>query len=136
MLYFEKEKENATVTDFYTEIIGDALKYIGEKVNINYDFNYNPYPVDVVQELFDSYEDAKIIAEEKNQEMKNNIASKVYFSISDPRFKQTLSAYEQEFAEQLAICYLFEKISLLKTENMTITESISQNKELEILKKL
>ena len=111
-------------------------QYIGERVTIDYDFNYNPVPVDVVSELFDSYEDAKIIAEEKNQEMKNNIASKVYFSISDPRFKQTLSAYEHEFAEQLAICYLFEKLSLLKTENMTITESLSQNKEIQLLKKL
>ena len=68
--------------------------------------------------------------------MKNNIASKVYLSISDSRFKQTLSAYEHEFAEQLDICYLFEKISLLNTENMTITESLSQNKELQLLKKL
>ncbi len=111
-------------------------QYIGERVTINYDFNYNPYPVDVVSKLFDSYEDAKIIAEEKNQEMKNNIASKVYSSISDPRFKQTLSTYEHEFEEQLDICYLFEKLSLLKTENMTITESLSQNKEIQLLKKL
>lgn len=111
-------------------------EYIGERVTINYDFNYNPYPVDVVSELFDSYEDAKIIAEEKNQEMKNNIASRIYFSISDPRFKQTLSDYEREFAEQLSICQLFEKLSLLETEDMTITESLSQDKGLQLLKKL
>ncbi len=111
-------------------------QYIGQRVTINYDFNYNPYPVDVVSELFDSYEDAKIISEEKNKETKNHIASKVYFNISDPRFKQTLSAYKHEFEEQLSICQLFEKLSLLNTEDMTITEGISHDKELQLLKKL
>lgn len=111
-------------------------EYIGERVTINYDFNYNPYPIDVVSELFDSYDDAKIIAEEKNQKMKNNIASKIHFSISDPRFRQTLSDYEHEFAEQLSICQLFEKLSLLETEDMTITEGTSHDKGPQLLKKV
>ncbi len=68
--------------------------------------------------------------------MKNNIASKIYFSISDPRFKQMLSDYEREFKEQLSICYLFEKLSLLKTKDMTITEGINRDKGLQLIKKL
>ncbi len=111
-------------------------EYIGERVTINYDCNYNPYPVDIVSELFDSYEEAKSIAEEKNKEMKKNIASKIYFSISDPRFKQTLSNYEHEFVEQLSNCQLFEKLAILETEDMTITESINQENGLPLLKKL
>ena len=76
--------------------------------------------------MFDSYEDAKNIAEEKNQEMKNNIALN----------KQTLFDYEHEFVEQLSICQLFEKLALLKTEDMTITESINQENGLPLLKRL
>lgn len=66
--------------------------------------------------------------------MKNNIASKIYYSISDSRFKQTLSDYEHEFIEQLSICQLFEKLSLLKTEDMVISDSINPTKELQLLK--
>ena len=109
-------------------------RYIGKRVTINYDFNYNPYPVDVVKELFDTYEEAKIKAEEKNEEMKDNIASKIYFSISDPRFKQTLSEYERELEEQLSICQLFEKIALIKSKDMTITENTETNKGIQLLK--
>ena len=101
-------------------------EYIGERVTINYDCNYNLCPVDVVSELFDSYEDAKNIAEAKNQEMKNNIALN----------KQTLFDYEHEFVEQLSICQLFEKLALLKTEDMTITESINQENGFPLLKRL
>ena len=122
--------------DILKTSLRNDVEYIGERVTINYDFNYNPYPVDVVSELFDSYEDAKIIAEEKNRIMKNNIASKIYFSVLDPRFKQTLCDYENEFAIQLSICQLFEKLSLLETEDMTIEEDISQDKGLQLLKKL
>ena len=39
MFWIKKEKENATVTDFYTKIIGDALKSIGEKVIYAYEWN-------------------------------------------------------------------------------------------------
>lgn len=39
MFWIKKEKENATVTDFYTEIIGDALKSIGEKVISAYEWD-------------------------------------------------------------------------------------------------
>ena len=68
--------------------------------------------------------------------MKKNIASKIYFSISDPRFKQTLSNYEHEFVEQLSNCQLFEKLAILETEDMTITESINQENGLPLLKRL
>ena len=108
-------------------------EYIGERVTIRYDFN--PCPVDVVSEVFDSYEDAKIIAEAKNKEMKRHIASKIFFSISDPRFKQALSEREHEIAEQLSICQLFEKLALLKTKDMTITEGFKQDEGFQLLKK-
>ena len=108
-------------------------KYIGERVIINHDFNYNPYPTDIVTNLFDTYEEAKLKAEEKNKELKNQIVSKVYFNISDSKFKQMLATCEQEFSAQLSICQLFEELSLLKTKDMTITKSINQ--ELQLLKK-
>ena len=111
-------------------------EFIGERITINYDFNYNPHPIDIASELFDSYDEAKVIAEEKNKDMKNHIASKVYFNTSDLKFKQTLSDYEQEWAKQLSICQLFEKLSLSETEDMTITDSINQDKKFQLLKKL
>lgn len=39
MYWIKKEKENATVTDFYTEVIGDALGSIGEKVFFSYEWD-------------------------------------------------------------------------------------------------
>ena len=115
--------------DTFKISLSNNIEDIGKRVIINYDFNYNPYPIDIVSEIFDSYEDAKKRAEEKNKELKN---SNLYFNISDPTFKQALSNYEYQFEEQLSICQLFEQLSLLASEDM----KISQDKELQLVKKI
>ena len=113
------------------------ISYVSSKaVKINSDMRNNLDFYNRRQDNINNYNEQieanQKFIEEKNQEMKNNIASKIHFRISDSRFKQTLSDYEHEFTEQLSICQLFEKLSLSETEDMTITH----DKRLQLLKKL
>lgn len=109
-------------------------EYIGEKVIPQYDFDYNPYPVDIVSDLFDTYEDAKVQAQSQNEKLKHQIVSKIPYSVSDSKFKQALIDYEREFVEELSVCQLFEKLVLSNTEDMNITNETEENKGLQLLK--
>lgn len=109
-------------------------EFIGTKVIPSYDASYNPYPVDIVLDLFDTYEDAKVKAQEENEKMRHKIVLNVPFKISDPRFKQTLTEYEQAFINQLSVCQLFEKLSLLNTEDMNIIHEMKPNNGFQLLK--
>ncbi len=97
-------------------------EYLGQRVIPSYDFNFNPYPTDIVSNLFNTYDEAKIMADELNEEMKRKLILDMGL-----RFKKTLSELEKEFKEQLNICQLFEKLSLLNTEDMIITDDITLN---------
>jgi len=118
----------------FKQSLRNQSEYIGEKTAPRYDANGNPYPVDIVAELFDTYEDAKIKAHEQNENLKHQIISRVLCSISDASFKQKLADYEKEYMEQLSICELFEKNVLLNTEDMNITHEMNENKKLQLLK--
>lgn len=109
-------------------------QYNGEKVTPKYDYNNEPYPVNIVSDLFDTYEDAKVQAQSQNEKLKHQIVSKIPYSVSDPKFKPTLAEYEKDYIEQLAICQLFEKLALSNTEDMNITLEIEDKNELELLK--
>lgn len=98
-------------------------EYIGKRTIPVYDACNRPYPVNVVTDLFDSYEEAKIDAEEKNEEYKHEFAK-------NPDWKEQF----KEFEQSLELCYLFEKLVLEATEDMNITNEMNEIKKLQLLK--
>lgn len=85
-----------------------------------------PYPVSVVTDLFDSYDDAKIASERKNEEYRYNLILDV---VENPNWKEQFENLKQKFAKRLELCYLFEKLLLEKTKDMKITELQAVDKE-------
>lgn len=102
-------------------------EYIGEKAAPGYDANNEPYPVDIVSDVFDTYEEANVKAQERNEKMKQ-------LSVSDDETKRVLTEYEKDFMGQLSICKLFERLALAKTEDMNITHELEEDIKLELLK--
>ena len=109
------------------QISQNRIQNIGEEKIPSYDACNHPYPVQVVNELFDSYEDAKISAEEKNEEHKHNLVLKVY--IGKTNKKEQLEKLKREFEQRLKLCYLFEQLVLEATKDMRISEPISNKKQ-------
>lgn len=110
----------------------DKSEYIGVKKIPKYDANNNPCPVDIVYELFETFEEAKIKAREENDKMRRLLELKI--NISSPDCKKQLINYEQEFDKEISICELFEKISLENTKDMIITSQKDEDKKLKLIK--
>ena len=96
---------------------------IGEENIPSYDACNRPYPVNMVADLFDSYEEAKIIAEEKNEMCRNNLILEVI--MEEPKWKEKFEILKQEFEKRLELCNLFERLVLEATEDMKISEQES-----------
>ena len=92
--------------------------YIGEEEIPRYDANGMVYPVNVVSKLFDTYELAKIEADEKNEKYKINLSFKVPLKITDPKWKDQYYSLREEYEKRLVIANLFEELVLEKTKNM------------------
>ena len=88
--------------------IRNGKKNIGDENIPHYDACNRPYPVNVVSDLFDSYEQAKEAAVEKNE-----------------CFKYLIKEYE----ESLEVCNIFEQLVLEATENMCISEELSMDSQ-------
>lgn len=96
----------------------------------NYDACNRPYPTQVVTSLFDSYEKAKIVAEEKNEECRHNLILEVV--IEDSNWKEKFEILKQQFEPRLKLCNLFERLVLEATEDMIINDG--QEPAVKILK--
>lgn len=108
---------------------------IGEENIPSYDACNRPYPINIVTDLFDSYEKAKIIAERKNEECRHSLILKV--SMGNSNWKEKLEVLKQEFEQRLELCNLFERLVLEATEDMNISEQLSideQESSVKILK--
>lgn len=106
------------ISDFKLSLQRGTSYNIDETVP-SYDACGNPYPVDNVSCLFDSYEEAQEIAVRKNEEMKRKLISNV--SLSDENWKVKHEKLEIDFLENLSICHQFEKLILMRTKNMNIS---------------
>lgn len=100
---------------------------IGEKNIPSYDACNKPYPINEVADLFDSYEEAKIIADEKNEGLKHNLILKV--SISDSNWKEKYETLKSEFNQRLKLCNFFEQLVLEATERMELSEQLTSEKQ-------
>lgn len=108
---------------------------IGEENIPSYDACNRPYPINIVTDLFDSYEKAKIIAEGKNEECRHNLILKV--AMGNSNWKEKFEVLKQEFEQRLELCNLFERLVLEATEDMNISEQLSideQESSVKVLK--
>ena len=79
-----------------------------------YDGSGSIYPISIVPDLYDSYEEAKVAAEEKNKEHRYNLILN----------KESIGKFETS----LEICNKFERLVLAATEDMDISKEVNTNK--------
>lgn len=99
--------------------------YIGEKITPCYDTWGNSYPVDIVSNIFESYEEAKQEAEIKNKEIMKNLILEVSSQNSILKFKEEYENLKKQFTEQLTICQAFEQLVTIETADMDVSSEIS-----------
>ena len=113
---------------------------IGNAKIPQYDACGRIYPINVVTDLFDSYELAKEAAKEKNEEHRCNIISKVPVSIparlSNSNWQKQYEELKQEFDNGLETCNLFEQLVLAATEDMNISEEVTTDEQKSFVKTL
>lgn len=110
----------------------NGIQNIGEENIPSYDACNRPYPVNVVSNLFDSYEEAKIEAEQKNEEYRHNLILKV--SMSNSNWNEKFEILKLEFEQRLELCYLFERLVLEATENMKLSDQLSIDEQEHFIK--
>lgn len=107
--------------------------YIGQEVIPSYDYYDQPYPVRQVANLYDSYESAKIEAEERNGKYaQDRVLKKSLVPGSD--WEKIENSVKQEMDQELQMCYLFEQLALEKIQDMKISKPLSTDKSKSLLR--
>ena len=113
---------------------------IGEAEVPKYDACGRIYPINIVTNLFDSYESAKVAAIEKNEEYIRNLLSKIPAplpaTLSIVNWQKYYEESKQKFENGLEICNLFEQLILTATEDMDISEEVITDKQKSFVKTL
>ena len=122
--------------DDFKASLHNNRKYIGKRIIPSYDACDEPYPVDIVTDLFDTYEEAKAKAKEKNDALRRELILTVPYRTYYQQFKPTFEYVEKNFKNELAICQLFEDEVEENTKDMIITPNIEDKKGIQLLKKL
>ena len=107
-------------------------KNIGEEQVPSYDACDRPYPVNIVDDLFETYEEAKKHSEAKNEEYKRDLITNV--SMLDPNWQKQFETLIQQFNKSLEVCYLFEAISLEKTADMLLSDNKDNSPMIRVLR--
>lgn len=105
---------------------------IGEKVYPSYDAANNPYPIHEVSDLFTSYEEAKILANQYNEEYRRKLSLGI--AIDDPNWQERYDLLKQGFDQKLKICELFEQEVLKATDDMEICQTSFYNNQENVLR--
>lgn len=103
---------------------------LGEPVVPKYDANNNPYPCNVVSDVFDNYEEAYELATQKNDKLHSNLILEI--SLLDSKWKEKYSELEKRFYKELSICKNFEELISIQTNDMEITRT---EKQIQLIKK-
>jgi len=96
-----------------------GFSYSDEETIPSYDAGRNPYPVDIVSDLFDSYEEAKELALQKNEEMEDELILRT--SLSKGLNKEKYEKLKAYFLEGANVCQQFEELISVCTEHMNIS---------------
>ena len=112
------------ITTFKNSLIYGG-KNIGRSEIPRYDACDRVYPIDVVSDLFDSYEEAKAASISKNEEFKSNLIMKMpnfwNSNFLDSDWKQEDEYLIQKYEQNLDVCNLFEELVIEETKDMIIS---------------
>lgn len=112
----------------YTNLFGfrtaleNGLAYNENHTVPSRDYHNKYYPTKEVECLFDNYDDAKELAQMKNEELKQKILCGL--SASHPNWKTNYLSTSSNFEMDLIICKMFEEKISLKTTEMVVTKSL------------
>lgn len=87
-------------------------------------FNYYGYPCDLeeVEYLFDTFEEAKVVAEENNEKMRRFLLGNIP-CYNNPNFNAQYLEIQEEFNRELEMCRQYEEFISENTSDMKISES-------------
>ena len=91
------------------------------------DCNSYPYDCEIVDSLFDTYEDAKEYCEEKNEEMKNHLFTRLNYSSKNKNFIKEYNALLEEYEKDIELCRRYEEFISMNTSDLEITENYVSN---------
>ncbi len=103
---------------FFKKSFRNGAQNIGDNSIHSYDGHNDSYLTDVVTVLFNSYEPAKVVAEQKNEKHRQNLD-----------WNERSKTLTSEFEQSLELCYLFEQLVLDATKDMKITEHLFSNNQ-------
>ncbi|MBR1413131.1 MAG: hypothetical protein IJ574_00475 [Bacilli bacterium] len=87
---------------------------------------------DIVTAVFDTYEEAKKLADELNKELE--IIARCEVSIADENYKSKIVPYIEKYQKEQAICEQFEQLAEELNKDMVVTKSDIKVKNLRINK--
>ena len=90
---------------------------VEDRITPQYNAISELYPINIVTDLFDTYEEAKEDAEAKNKELYHSIIRHL-----DVKYLvKNLDRINKEYVSEMELCNLFEKASLEETEDMVVS---------------
>ena len=118
--------------EMFKNSLRNGRKNIGKPEIPKYDACDMIYPINIVTALFDSYEQARVMATYKNKEYKDNLIFKTPDFLSNnflnSNWKEQLNNLEQGFLQNLDVCNLFEQLILEATKDMDISEETFEDR--------
>ncbi|MCI9280557.1 MAG: hypothetical protein HFJ02_07160 [Bacilli bacterium] len=97
---------------------------IGERIFPSYDANGNPYPYEIVLDIYDTYEEAKEAADRQNKAI-----------LVSEEFQEKSEESKKFFLKQLTLCQSFEQLVTSATLDMTVTSENNITEVFQLLKK-
>ncbi len=88
----------------------------------SYDVNYQCWNYTNVLQVFEDFEQAKEITNEKNKELRKNCWLTVSFSFSNPNWENEINEKQKKFDNRLQVYKEFEQMILDETADMIITK--------------
>ena len=103
----------------FKESLSGGIHDLGVANTPSYDVHNNPFPVTIVDEIYDTYETAQEASKEKNEELKASILSKI--STDDAGWIFKYEVLKNNYDKKIAINALFEELITEKTKDMVTT---------------
>lgn len=126
--------KNINIWKLYS--IRHELNYIydiGEKNLPGYNYSYD---IDIVSNVFESYEEASREADRKNKELMEDPYANLFLLLEKGKFRNIeIINNIKDFKEQLTLCQEFEKLVALETSDMEISREEDMKKPLQLSNK-
>ncbi len=107
--------------------------FIGKKIVPSYDASGNPHPIDIVSNVYESYEEASQEAEAKNQKISENIILQISESPITPEFREKYESLKKQFAKQLTMWQTLEQLVTSETTDMKVSNETNVTEALQLL---